>query len=301
MARIIVYDRDLKSEIEEKIEAGWGVKLLYTIPGNRPCLLRKTLCSTSLFSKLMGKIVSSRRSKQKIEPFIAKHKLDKSEFLKDSFDSFNDFFIRKLKKEARPIAAAPVIMPADGRYLAYENFQATKQIIAKDSKFSLLELLGGDEKLAQTYLEGSVLIARLAPPDYHRFHFPVEGVPSAPIAMKGTFHSVNPIALKRNIRYLTQNKRSLVTIQTPNLGLVTCVAVGALFVGAIHYTYIPNQKVEKGEEMGYFSFGGSTLIVLFEPGRIQIGPDLLANTQKGIETFCKMGSSVIISSDGSSF
>ncbi len=292
MTSIQVYDRETKAMIEEKIEAGWGIKILYKIPANRPCLLRKTICSNSFFSKIVGKIVNSRNSVKKIAPFIEKHKIKKEEFLKDSFDSFNDFFTRKLKKEARPIAASPVVLPADGRYLAFENFRNTKQIVAKDSKFSLLELFGGDQKLTDTYLDGPFLIARLAPIDYHRFHFPVTGIPGAPIEFKGTFHSVNPIALKHNIKYLTQNKRLLVLIDTPNLGKVVCIAVGALFVGSIHYTYTPGQMVEKGDEMGYFSFGGSTLIVLFEPGRVQISSDLLTNTQKGIETLCKMGTSL---------
>ena len=289
MTKINVVDRDTLEPVEEKVEAGWAIKLLYETHPRALGILRQILCRGSFFSKIVGWLAKTSYSKRKIQKFITHHNLDASLFLKDSFDSFNDFFIRKLKSEARPISQAPLVMPADGRYLAYENFRKANAIVVKDTKFSLLHLLGKDEKLTERYLDGPLVIARLAPCDYHRFHFPVSGVVKAPLEIQGAFHSVNPMALNHSIHYLAENKRVLMKMTTTDYGQVLCVAVGALFVGSIHTTYLPNQSVQKGEEMGYFSFGGSTLILLFEPGKVEICEDLLAHTAEGIETLCRMG------------
>ena len=287
--KIFVYDRETHKPFEEKIMSEWAVRLLYERNPKAFSLLRKSICTNALFSKLVGFMQKRKRSARKVKRFIEDYNVDSSAFIKHDFNSFNDFFIRKLKKEARPIAADSVVMPADGRYLAYDNFAEAKEIAVKGTKLSLHELVGRDDKLAEKYMHGPFVIARLAPCDYHRFHFPVSGKAEKPLDISGALHSVNPLSIRFSTKCLTENKRSLITVKTPDMGDVLVIPVGAVCVGSIHYTYDHGQKVDKGDEMGYFSFGGSTLILLFEPGRIKISDDILSKTKEGIETLAKMG------------
>lgn len=290
--KINVYDRERKQLVEEKVESETTIRLLYERHPKILSPFRKVMCSNAIFSRLMGRLSRTRWSARRVERFIDHHEIDHQEFVKDRFDTFNDFFTRKLKKETRPIAGDPVVMPSDARYFAYENFATTKEVIVKGGKFSLHTLLGGNDQLTEKYLHGPFVIARLAPPDYHRFHFPVDGKPTDVTEIKGNYHSVNPFALRYKLKYLTENKRAYLEIKTPHLGDVLAIAVGATCVGSIHFTYEPNKMVKKGDEMGYFSFGGSTLILLFEPGKIKLSKDLIENSQKGIETLAKMGTTL---------
>lgn len=287
--KIFVINRETRNREEEHIEGEWGLRLLYHPRLSLISPLRRLLTGHAFFSRLMGWWNNRSFSARKIKPFIQRHALDQTIFEKTTFRTFNEFFTRKLHPSARPIANGPIIMPADGRYLVYENFRKAQEVVIKGQKFSLHELLGRDDKRTQQYLDGSMVIARLAPCDYHRFHFPVEGIASAPHFINGPLNSVNPIALQRYLRTLAENKRAFVSIQTPQCGEVLIIAVGALFVGSIHYTFEAGKAVRCGDEMGYFSFGGSTLIVLFEPNRVQFANDLLTNTLHNIETLCRMG------------
>lgn len=230
--------------------------------------------------------------KKKIAPFIEKYQIDSSEFQEEveSFPSFNAFFIRKLKKESRPLAHG-AIMPADGRYLFYQNIETCSGFIVKGKKFSLVELLK-NEVLAKKYYEGSMIIARLCPSDYHRFHFPFDCLPGSPQCINGPLFPVNPIALKRNILYLTENKRVITLLKSSRYGDVSFLEIGATNVGSIHQTFTPNKSCKKGEEKGFFSFGGSALILLFEKGRIIFAKDLLTNSSQQFETFCHFGDSL---------
>ncbi len=287
--KITVYDRERQELVEEKVESEALIRLIYEKHPKMLALFRKLMCGNALFSRVMGALSKTRASARRVERFIKEHELEPEEFLKGQFKSFNDFFTRELKKEARPIADETVIMPSDARYFGYENFTRAKEVIVKGQKLCLHNLLGFNDKLTEKYLHGSFIIARLAPPDYHRFHFPVDGIPTHFEEIKGSYHSVNPFALRYKLKFLTENKRSLLQLKTPKLGDVLIVAVGATCVGSIHFTYEPGKPVKKGDEMGYFSFGGSTLIVLFEPKKIKLAKDLLENSQKGLETLAKMG------------
>ncbi len=246
-------------------------------------------------SRLYGFLQKSRLSKRKVKPFIKEFHVDTSEFLVpvDSFTSFNDFFIRKLTTKARPIALGDdiAILPADGRYLVYPHIEEADGFIVKGKKFLLEELLQ-DEELAQGYLGGGMVIARLCPTDYHRFHFPCNCVPSEPKLLQGPLHSVNPLALRQRVQILSQNKRELTVLETEKFGKVLFLEVGATFVGSIHQTFAPKIPHLKGDEKGYFSFGGSSLVVLFEPGRIQFDQDLVEASHQKLEIKGLMGQSL---------
>jgi phosphatidylserine decarboxylase len=244
------------------------------------------------FSKAYGFIQKSCCSKPKVKPFIKKFKVKEEDFLSsvESYNSFNDFFIRKLKPEARPIAQREdkVILPADGRYLVYPNIEEADGFVVKGKKFSLEELLG-DKDLAKNYQKGLMVIARLCPTDYHRFHFPCDCTPSKPHLIKGPLYSVNPLALQKRIEILAQNKREITILQTKNLGKVIFIEVGATCVGSIHQTYTSEAPAKKGDEKGYFSFGGSSLVLLFEPGSMALDQDLIDASKEKMEVLGLMG------------
>lgn len=274
---------------ENAIKFIYGKDLISKLIGTP---LLHTLVKTLFLAKLYGWWQNLSFTKKKIQPFIETFHVDTSEFVQSptSFRSFNDFFIRRLKPEARPIAAGDdvAVIPADGRYYFYENIEQCDGFIVKGQKFSLSELLQ-DEALAKKYASGSMVMARLCPSDYHRFHFPCAGIPSEVRLINGWLYSVNPIAIKKNISFFVQNKRTLCEIESPAFGKVIYMDIGATFVGSIHQTYIPNQLCAKGSEKGYFAFGGSSLILLFPPNTITFEPDLLAATERGMEIRCLLG------------
>jgi phosphatidylserine decarboxylase len=250
-----------------------------------------TLVKRHGFSSWYGWRMSKASSASKVRPFIGQYALDESEFAAPaaSFGSFNEFFYRKLNPEARPIAPAPVVFPADGRHLGFEDISKIDSFFVKGQNFNLPALLG-DEALAEKYAKGSLVLSRLCPVDYHRFHFPAAGVPSETKTLPGPLFSVSPIALARKLSYLWTNKRTLTQLKTEEFGTILLLEIGATCVGSIHQTFTPGKPVGKGAEKGYFAFGGSSTITIFEPGKVKLAQDLLENSAKQIELYAKIGS-----------
>ena len=149
-------------------------------------------------------------------------------------------------------------------------------------------LLGSDE-LAKKYQDGPLLLSRLCPVDYHRFHFPCAGTPGETRTLNGPLFSVSPLALRQKLSYLWENKRTVTELVTKNLGTVICMEIGATCVGSIHQTFTPGQEVAKGDEKGYFAFGGSSTLLLFEPNWITLTNDLLESSRQMIELYAKVG------------
>ncbi|NQX01115.1 phosphatidylserine decarboxylase, partial [bacterium] len=196
-----------------------------------------------------------------------------------------------LKPAARPIDAdeASVVFPADGRHLGFARASEIGGVFVKGQKFDLAALLG-DRELAARYADGSLVLSRLCPVDYHRFHFPAAGVPGETRGIDGPLFSVNPIALRQRLAYLWTNKRTITRLQTERFGTVLCLEIGATCVGTIGQTYTPGQPVAKGAEKGYFAFGGSSTLTLFEPGAVCLEQDLLVNSARQIELYARIGS-----------
>ncbi len=284
------FDRYSKTMKTEKIYGEAYLRFVYENPLGRLAFLN--LVKRGFFSRLYGWLMDRSSSKKKIASFLETYQVDSSEFLEDSatYKTFNEFFYRKLKPEARPIHPDPLacVFPADGRHLGFQDLSQTTGFFVKGEIFSLQELLQ-DLSLAERYSQGSMVVSRLCPTDYHRFHFPVEGIPSPPIPIQGDLFSVSPIALRDNIHIFTRNKRVLTSVESPTFGRVTMIEVGATMVGGIHYTYEAGQEIPKGHEKGYFRFGGSSTITLFEPGRVQLAPDLIECSLKHVELYAKMG------------
>ncbi|NBG87376.1 phosphatidylserine decarboxylase [Isachenkonia alkalipeptolytica] len=279
---------------EEKVP---GKVFLQWIYGNRlGKLTLGTLVKRKWFSKLYGISQDWSFSKRKIKSFVENQGINLKEAEREKpgdYHSFNDFFTRKLKKEARPVEqdAKTLVSPADGKLFAYENIDREQVVQIKGLSYSLAELIG-DKTLAEVYQGGSKIIIRLAPSDYHRFHFPDSGVMGHTKEIKGQYSSVNPMALEKIIRLYVQNKRAVTKFRSQNFGEMLYIEIGATCVGTIVQTATENQPVKKGEEKGYFAFGGSTVILFFKPGEVKIHKDLLEHTQQGMETKVYMGQGI---------
>lgn len=243
------------------------------------------------FSRLYGWLQRSRRSRRRIPEFVRTLGInaDEAERPLDSYESLDDFFTRKLKPGARPIDRNPdhLIAPADGRALVIPRVEAQRFSI-KGSAVTLADLVG--EPLARRYLGGSMVIVRLAPADYHRFHFVETGTASEAWELGRHLHSVHPIALGSGAPSF-RNHRMITQLSTASFGEILQIEIGALGVGTMEQTYRPG-PVERGQEKGMFRFGGSTAVVLLEPGRVTLDADLVESSRQGLETFVKMGTRI---------
>lgn len=294
---IIFRDRKTKALMKEQIYGETAIRFLY---GNTwfhrfaGAALLTLICKNALFSKFYGWLQKRPQSRKKIASFIEKYQIDATEFKKniEEFASFNDFFIRELKEKVRPITNHnSLIAPADGRYLAIPTISESDGFLVKGETFSLKQLLL-DKELADRYYKGTMVMARLCPTDYHRFHFPCDCTPSETQLINGWLYSVNPIALKQNCQIFTKNKRSYTLLKTESFGTILFMEVGATSVGTIVQTFTPDKNYKQGDEKGYFSFGGSSIIMLFEPGKISLDADLAATASDKIELRCLFGQSI---------
>ena len=291
MKKIEYINRKTGEKIQEHPPGEVFLKFLYHHPFGR--LPLHLLIKRKFLSSLYGKLMNLASSKKKIVPFVEEYSINMNETVKkiNEFSSFNDFFSRKLKPESRPLAEG-VVSPADGKAIAFQKISELDCFYVKGRQFSLKEFLA-DKKLAEKYDNGAMVIIRLAPNDYHRFHFPCDGVPAECVKIKGAYFSVSPYAVSENFtEVFCENKREYTILRTENKGDVLICPVGATMVGAIIETFEPETKVFKGDEMGYFAFGGSSVVMLFEKGAIDLDKDILENTSKGFETFVEMGEKI---------
>lgn len=244
------------------------------------------------FSAWYGRRMDNPGSAERIAPFLARYGLDSGEFADpvSSYTSFNEFFFRTLKPDARPIDNDPsvAVFPADGRHFGFSNAAEIKRVFIKGQRFDIDGLLG-DPLLAARYRHGSLVLSRLCPVDYHRFHFPAAGAPGEARLIPGPLFSVSPIALRKKLSYLWTNKRMVTLLDAGPFGTVAIIEIGATCVGTIRQTFPTGTPVAKGAEKGYFAFGGSSTITLFEPGKIHLADDLLHHSVQGTELYAKMG------------
>ncbi|OYT10489.1 MAG: phosphatidylserine decarboxylase [Bacteroidetes bacterium 4572_112] len=279
-------DRQDSQVKTEKVYGEAWLAWLYNNPVGR--VTTATIVKRKFLSDIYGAQMDKPSSKDKIAGFVETYNIDLSICQKQEFDNFNDFFYRKLKKDARPIDINynVVVSPADGKILAIADIH-NQDFIVKGYRFNVEEFLQNAE-LAARYKDGSFMIIRLCPTDYHRYHFPVNGEIIFDSIINGDYYSVSPIALRKKVELICLNKRSVCEINTKQFGKVIMSEVAATMVGSMINTYADNQ-VMKGEERGYFKFGGSTVVLFFEKGAIAIDKDLLQNTINGLETEVKMG------------
>ncbi len=286
---ITFYNRYTQQLEQEKVLGEKSLRWVYGTSLGKVAL--HTLIKRAFFSKLLGAMKNSRSSAKSLPQFVREYNinLDEAEKPLEEYTCFNDFFYRKLKPGARPICADDCIaLPADGRHSGWQDASQMQGVFVKGQQFDLPALLGSNE-LAEKYQHGTVVLSRLCPVDYHRFHFVADGTPDAAIRIPGPLASVSPYCLRHKLSWLWTNKRELTLLRTPHLGDIVHLAVGATGVGAIFQTYTPDSPVKKGDEQGYFAFGGSTIMTFFEPGRVQLADDILRNTEQCTETFAHVG------------
>jgi len=297
----LVVDRQTGKLIPEIIPQRVRV-LMRTVYGNK---LGKKVMLTNKAIRLLerssinqGMKFDHPSSVKDIDLFIRYYKIDTNELADpiESFACFNDFFYRKLREGARPIASPDdpevCVAAADARLMVFNNVSEATRLWIKGKNFSIENLLD-DEQLAETFSGGSIAVYRLAPQDYHRFHMPVDGRigPSRNIA--GNYHTVNPLAINSQVlNVLTENKRTITLIESPQFGTVAYIAIGATLVGSIIFTCKEGDMLKRGDEVGYFAFGGSTIITLFTKGVVKFDEDLLLNTSQPLETLVRMGERV---------
>lgn len=292
MKKIIIYNREKKILEEEKI---YGQKILeYLYTKKIGLFLTKSIFKRKFFSKVYGNQLKTKFSKRKILDFIEKNSIDTNEFLDDinSFKSFNDFFIRKLKENARPIVKDKniLISIADSRLSVFKIQHDI--IIPVKGRYFTLEQITNNSDLIQKYLNGVCLIFRLAPVDYHRFCYVDDGFQNKIIKLGNFYNSVHPIALESNLPVFQSNYREYCEIETENFGTVLHIDIGALGVSKIIQNNPEGKECKKGEEKGYFEFGGSTSILVFCKNTIQIDEDILEYSKQGIEVLVKYGSAI---------
>jgi len=299
-ANILVQDRITGQVQEERmgVYVRLGIRLLY-----------KGLKSSSMENKKIRKLLESLSIKQgkkfdspasvrEIKPFIDFHQLNLSEVLLplEEFKSFNEFFYRALKPGARPCASPDnpkiIVSPADCRSVVFNTIDTATRVWVKGRDFTIKRLLGSaypdDAKL---YEGGALGIFRLAPQDYHRFHVPVDGVLDKPKLIKGEYYTVNPMAIRSALDVYGENVRIVCPIDSPIFGRVMVICIGAMMVGSTVITAEEGQ-VKRVDELGYFQFGGSTLVILFEPGKMRWDEDLVNNSKQALETLIRVGMSV---------
>jgi phosphatidylserine decarboxylase len=287
------YNRTNKNYETEKVAGDSYLKWTYSSPIGMKLL--ELIIKKKLFSKIYGAFCDSRMSRKKIFPFVNELNIDisLSEKNLEQFQSFNDFFTRKLKKEARPIdkSISSLISPGDGRLLAYEHINLNSIVQIKGYNYTLRKLIN-DENICERFSLGTCLILRLCPTDYHRFHFIDDGICEKTIKINGDYYSVNPIALNTISELFCKNKREWSLFHSKNFGDILHIEIGATCVGSILQTYTPGSNVQKGDEKGYFKFGGSTTILFFEKNRVKIDDDIIYQTNKGYETKISMGEKI---------
>lgn len=260
-----------------------GLKFLYDNPLGRP-LLR--LLSARWVSRLAGKYLDSRLSRHKIKPFIKRHGIRMEEYLPERYQSFNAFFTRRIDPARRPFDPSPEALcaPCDGAVTVFP-VTAEGTFTVKGFDYTVETLLG-DRELAAAFEGGVCVVFRLTVGDYHRYHFFDDGRAGESRFIKGRLHTVRPAALARR-RVFTENCRVCTVLHTEGFGDAVMVEVGAMFVGRI--VNEEKETFRRGEEKGYFEFGGSTVILLLGKDRAEIDAELLANTAAGLETKVRCG------------
>jgi len=290
------YNRVTGKIEHEKVYGSELIEWLYNSQTGK--YLSYFLCKAPL-SQLYGKFQDTSFSKNKINKFIKDFDIPIDDFevenhakLDAPYNSFNNFFIRKFKEGKRPFPENLNVMGAfaEARYFGYKQIDQTLRYPVK-GEFLSPEKLIANNKWLSFFQSGPLLLARLCPVDYHRYHFPDNGKVIDQYFVPGWYHSVNPLAIKAKNDILISNERMVTILETENFGKLAYIEVGAICVGKIVQSY-RSENFLKGAEKGYFLFGGSTVIVIGEKGKWLPSKDVLDNTTNGLETYITLGSEV---------
>jgi phosphatidylserine decarboxylase len=290
----LVYDRRSGETFHEKVLGDGLMRLAYSRPlrwASDFVLFRNYLVSC-----LLGWYADRRFSRRRIRSTITELGIDESEFLRPAseFRTFNEFFTRRLKPAARPFDpdAAKLCSPTDCRLLVFPNLPKGRCVPVKGRPFTVAGLFGHPNATrAEAFAGGSLAICRLCPADYHRYHYPAEGKALDAWEIDGRLHSVNPLALALNLPIFDQNRRVVNLLALARFGPVAFVEVGAFGVAGIVQTH-QEEEFARGQEKGYFRFGGSTVVLVFRPDAAVFDRDLVEHSAQGIETLVRCGETI---------
>lgn len=280
----------------EKVYGDGMVKFAYGNPIGR---LLGPVIASKWFSQMYGNSQDSLKSAGKVAPFINNFNIQMDQFRKGSFTahpietsyrSFNEFFIREFRDGERTFTPNDHEMGAfaEARYFGHEAMHDDLTIPVKGSMLRAVDLVG-DRALSKAFVGGPLMIARLCPVDYHRYHYPDAGRTVKAFSLPGDLHSVNPLALKFRQDIFIKNERRVAILETEHFGKLAYIEVGATCVGKIVQSFDESKPFNKGDEKGYFLFGGSTVVLCGEKGRWKPSADILKNTGAGIETYIRLG------------
>jgi len=296
---MVVKDRESNDFIEERVPPFDKIALRALYTSNAQEREQEALEILKRITTKVGARFSETSSRKHIHPFISFYNIDTSEFLfsPETYQTFNDFFHRKLRPHARPIAvpynARVAVVPADCRVLVFDTIDRATKLWIKGSEYNLEGLLQS-ATLAREYENGSVALFRLGPHDAHRFFIPISCTIGQTREIDGEYCTTNPIAMREGIPIPVLNKRTITVLETNDFGDVLYIVVGSTMLGGITLSSKMGDKMKKGDEHGFFSFGGSLLILLFRKNSVVFADDLLANSNKPIETYSKMGTPLAV-------
>lgn len=295
--------RDLNgNEFNNETSQDKLLKRIYSSPVGRAVIKPLT---HDFVSCVLGSILNSRISRVLIRPFIKSNGIDMSSYENGElfsggscfhsrinnryygYTSYNDFFTRKIKNTERIIGDSEIISPSDGKVSCYKISDKTEFEI-KNSVYSVASILRS-RKLAEKFKEGYAVVIRLSVDDYHRYCYCTDGKKSYNRFIRGVLHTVNPAAFE-SVKVFKENSREYCLIKTDK-DIVVQMEIGALMVGRISNKETYPCTVVKGDEKGYFEFGGSTIVLLLQKGR-KLCYDFLKNTEDGYETIVKQGENI---------
>lgn len=289
------YNRETKTFEIEKVYGDALVKWLYN---SKPGQIISPFLVKAPLSKIYGLLQSSALiSRRKVRPFINEFNIKIDDYkngsvpnkeIRDSYLTFNEFFIREFKEGKRPFVQGKELSAfSEARYLGFKSIDRDQAFPVKGEELTARALLE-NEKYAKFFEGGPLMIARLCPVDYHRFHFPDDGEVETDYRVHGEFHSVNPVALRYKDEVFSGNERHVTILNTLNFGKIAYIEVGAIMVGKIIQSY-KGKSFKRGQEKGYFLFGASTVIIIGEKGKWLPSVDILKNSEEQIETYIKLG------------
>ena len=245
---------------------------------------------TPVVSNIAGAFLSTKCSCVLIKPFIRSNHIDMTQFEVVKYQSYNEFFFRKIREGARVVdmESTHFISPVDSKLTVLPITEDTRFTL-KHTNYSVASLLKNGD-LAREYTRGYAFIFRLTVDDYHRYCYVDDGVKEGNVHIPGKFHTVNPIANDYYPIY-KENTREYSILHSKHFGDIVMMEVGALLVGKIVNLH-EERKVKRGEEKGYFQFGGSTVVLLVKADKVKVDEDILENSKEGIETIVKYGEKI---------
>lgn len=248
------------------------------------------------FSRKCAGILDSGYSRVYIKHFIHKNEIDMAEYIPERWRSFNDFFIRRIRPDARPVDMCPasLISPCDGFLSAYK-ITPDCTFMVKGAAYTVDSLLGS-ERLARAYAGGRLLVFRMLPVNYHRYIYPDDGTKGMNMPIAGKLHTVRPCAQRKYNVYAT-NSREYTVLHTEHFGDVVFMEVGALMVGRIR-NHHQRHAFARGEEKGYFEYGGSTIIMLLRQGVSRLDAAFRACERGRVEIPVRLGERIGSRADG---